>query len=332
MVGDGIRNGLAAVAEGRGLDLAEVRSCHWLSFSWSVPRECGGVIIVGGSCGRAALRPLRLDRLTGFQCSLRIGGASDSLGLLALLGDLGLNFRVQVDGLVIGLLNVSGQTGIRKLNHRVKDTIKVRSLLVALFVCRRLECLDFLIQTGVHLLLHVLLLLLELALELLQLLLQPLNLWRDVWLFGKRRLQVDPVVLGKAQQRALRVSVQRLVCAHHGTQALIGRHPLLRPHLLIWPHQFADGVESLAVVRVLLLLAGDVALVLLPVVLPRGQKIAVFRVRGELAELVPILLAPNGRGFQRGKLLRERVCRLGGLDGGVCLDGLFDFRNALILQ
>ena len=178
-----------------------------------------------------------------------------------------------------------------------------------MLVNRRLECTDFLGETVVLLLLCLLLLLVELALDLLQLLLQCLNLRVNVRLFCDQRLQVNAVHLCELRDDGRRIARQRLRIAQKLPNASLGRHALLCPVALIGPDRLVDGVQALAVVRVLLLLLRDVALRFLVLVQPCFGSGPLFRGLRQLAKRLLVLLAPRDGGFQRRKLRRNRVLR-----------------------
>ena len=178
-----------------------------------------------------------------------------------------------------------------------------------MLVCRRLECTDFLGKTVVLLLLPLLLLLVERLLHLLELLLQCVHLWIHVRLFRDQRLQVNAVHLCELRDDGRRIARQCLRIAQKLPNASFGRHALLCPVALIGPDRLVDGVQALAVVRVLLFLLRDVALRFLVLLQPAFCDGPLFRVTGDLAESFLVLLAPRDGGFQRRKLRRNRVLR-----------------------
>ena len=94
-----------------------------------------------------------------------------------------------------------------------------------------------------------------------------------------------------------------------------------------------DRVKPLAVIRVFLFLAGDVTLLFLPMLLPLGQQVTVFRVRRILAERIAVRLFPHARRFQRRKLggdgVDDFLCRF---RLGFGLKRFVQFGNALIGQ
>lgn len=178
-----------------------------------------------------------------------------------------------------------------------------------MLVNRRLECTDFLGETVVLLLLHLLHLLVLRLLHHLELLLQCAYLWIHIRLFCDQRLQVNAVHLCELRDDGRRIARQRLRIAQKLPDASFGRHALLRPIALVGPDRLVDGIQSLAVVRVLLLLLRDVALRFLVLVQPCFGSGPLFRVTGDLAESFLVLLAPRDGGFQRRKLRRNGVLR-----------------------
>lgn len=180
------------------------------------------------------------------------------------------------------------------------------------------------------LLLHAHLLL---ALQLLKLRLKLGHLRIDIRLLSHKGLKINAVQLRKLRNRGLRIAGQLFRVGHKLTNTANGVHPLHLPILLVGTQDFVQRVKPLAIVRVLLLLFRDIALLLFPQVVPRLGHRAVFRVPCDLAERLLVRLAPNARGFKGREFCRDwrRVERTSGRGGRVRAGG-FDSRLQVIAQ
>ena len=179
------------------------------------------------------------------------------------------------------------------------------------------------------LLLHAHLLL---ALQLLKLRLKLGHLRIDVRLLSHKGLKINAVQLRKLRNRGLRIAGQLFRVGHKLTNSANGVHPLHLPILLVGTQDFVQRVKPLAIVRVLLLLFRDIALLLFPQVLPRLGHRAELGMACDLAERLLVRLAPNGGGLKGREFCRygRRVNRLG--RGGRVRAGGFDSRLQVIAQ
>lgn len=172
-----------------------------------------------------------------------------------------------------------------------------------------------------------------LSLQLLKLRLKLGHLRIDIRLLGNQAAKVNTVQLRKLRNRGLRVAGQLFRVGHKLTNTGNGVHPLHLPILLVGAQDFVQRVKPLAIVRVLLLLLRDIALLLFPEAVPRLGNAPVFRMAGDLAERFLVRLAPNARGLKGREFCRDRgrVERTIGRGGRVRAGG-FNRRLQVIAQ
>lgn len=155
----------------------------------------------------------------------------------------------------------------------------------------------------------------------------------DIRLFSHKGLQINTVQLRKLRNRGLRIAGQLFRVGHKLTNTGNGVHPLHLPILLVGAQDFVQRVKPLAIVRVLLLLLRDIALLLFPQAMPRFGNAPVFGVAGDLAERFLVRLAPNARGLKGREFCRDRgrIKRTIGRGGRVRAGG-FNRRLQVIAQ
>lgn len=155
----------------------------------------------------------------------------------------------------------------------------------------------------------------------------------DIRLFSHKGLQINTVQLRKLRNGAFGIAGQLFRVGHKLANTGNGVHPLHLPILLVGAKDFVQRVKPLAIVRVLLLLLRDIALLLFPQAMPRLGNAPVFGVAGDLAERFLVRLAPNARGLKGREFCRyrRRVERTSGRGGRVRAGG-FNCRLQVIAQ